>query len=137
MRTTVQHPMTIQVQKLYVQQVIRDYTSIMHAAIDVAVLVDEDYGNILFYNGELRYPMESDDGEYCGFDKDVYVTEVVDCTSLETQADTYDQYIGSELQITNKYVIKRMERFHQRLHDPDGNPEGIGNYRLWADYTEY
>ena len=81
--------------------------------------------------------MKADDGEYYGFQKDMDVNEAVDCTRTETQEDTYDQYIVAELQLPYKSVLKQMTRVRRIFCDADGNPEAIGNYRTWADRTEY
>ena len=51
--------------------------------------------------------------------------------------DNYNQYIGAELQITDKDVMKKMEKFWWRLRYADENPEGTGNYIAWVDHTEY
>ena len=63
--------------------------------------------------------------------------KAVDCTRAETEADTCDQYIGAELQLPNKDLMKTMARFPQIVHNVDGNTEINGNYRLWTDHTEY
>ena len=81
--------------------------------------------------------MKFNDGAYYGFDKDVDVYEANECTSTENQADTYDQYIGAESQLTNKDGVQSMERDRKILHCAYGNPEGNGNYRLWEEHTEY
>ena len=65
------------------------------------------------------------------------VDEAVDCTSAETEADTHDQHIGSELQLNDKDVTKHVTRVLQWLYNADGNPDGNGNYRAWVDHTNY
>ena len=81
--------------------------------------------------------MKYDDGAYYGFEKDVCVYESVDCNSAETEADTYDQYIGAQLWLPHKYGMKQMEGLLQILRNVYGNPGGTGIYRYWLDHTEY
>ena len=81
--------------------------------------------------------MKADDGEYYGFQKDMDVNEAVDCTSTETEEDMYDHYFGAELQLPDKAVLNQMTRVLRILCNIDGNPEAIGNYRAWADRTDY
>ena len=81
--------------------------------------------------------MKDTDGEYCSFEKYVYVYEDVECTSTETEEDKYDPYIGFELQLLNKSAIKRMARVWKIFLNADGNPEVTGNYKVWVDHTEY
>ena len=81
--------------------------------------------------------MKADDGAYYSFEKDVDVDEYFDFTSVKTEADVYARYIGAELKLPDKYSMKRMEIVRQRLHDAGVNPDGTGNYRSWADHTEY
>ena len=81
--------------------------------------------------------MKAKDCAYYGFEKDVDVDEVVEWTSTETEADTYDKYIDSELQIPDADGMKWMARFRQILRDVDVNPEVTGNYRAWEDHIEY
>ena len=71
--------------------------------------------------------MKGGNGAYYGFDKDVDADEAVDCTSVETEADEYHPYFGDELQLTDKYGMKRMTIFHQGLCNADGNYVGTGN----------
>ena len=66
--------------------------------------------------------MKADDGAYYSFEKDVNVDEAIDYTNSETEAGMHDQYIGAELQLPDKYVMKRMERFRKRLRNSDVNP---------------
>ena len=73
--------------------------------------------------------MKAENGAYYGFEKDVDVDESTDCTSIETEADTYNKYICSELQLPNKGVMKWMARIRQILRNIDGNTESNGNCR--------
>ena len=102
-RTTVQHSTEKEVQKQEVQQLIRYYSSGMHAAIGAEVVVDLENDSIFVYNADPRDPMKSDDGAYYGVEKDVDVDVDVDCTMKETEADMYYKYIGTELHLPDKY----------------------------------
>ena len=81
--------------------------------------------------------MKTNDGAYHGFEKDLDVEEAIECTSAGTEADTYDKYIGTELQLPNKDGMKWMERVCQILSDEDVNTEGTGNYGAQEDHTDY
>ena len=63
--------------------------------------------------------------------------KAVECTNASIKADTYDYYIGAELQLPKYYIIKWMARVYQILHDADVNSEVTGNYRVWTDHTKY
>ena len=81
--------------------------------------------------------MKADDVAYYGFEKDMNMDEAVDCTSAEIEVGTHDHYIGAELQIPDKILIKRMARLRQIFRDSYGNPEGTGKYRAWVYDTDY
>ena len=132
---TVQHPMATEVQNTLVQKLIRYYHAIIHASIVAAVVIYQNDDNVFIYNNEPRDTMKENDVTYYGFEKDLDVGGAVECTSAGREVDTYDQYIGTELQLPNKNGMKWMERVCQRLLDADGNTEGIGNYRAWTDQS--
>ena len=116
-----------EVQNTDVQPLIRDYHASMHAAIGAAVVVNLEDDKTYFYEDELRDHMKAEDGAYYRLVKCVDVGEAVYWTSAETEADTHDQYIGSELQLPDKDRIKRMARFHQKLLNTYGNTYGTDN----------
>ena len=109
-RTTLQHTTETEVHNTEVQKLIRDYYASMHAAIVTAVVIDTEKDNVFIYNDEPRDSMKDDYGAYYCFEKDVGVYEAVYCTSVEAEVDTYDQYIGADLQLPNKDGMKRMAR---------------------------
>ena len=89
-----------------VRKPIRDYCAIMHAEIGAAVLIDK-YNHIVFvYDNDPRDPTKAEHGIYYVFEKDV--GEVVDRT---IDVNTYDQHIGTDLQLPDKDGIKWMKIF--------------------------
>ena len=100
----------------------RDYHARMYATIGEAVVVYLDNYNVFVSKYDMRYLMRTDNGAYYSFEKDVNVDEAIDYTNSETEAGMHDQYIGAELQLPDKYVMKWMERFRKRLRNADVNP---------------
>ena len=84
MRTTLQNPMTTEVQKPEVQQLIRDCNATTHYAIGAVVVVYLDHGDVLIYYNDPREPMKESDGAHYGFEKDLDMDEVVEYNSVET-----------------------------------------------------
>ena len=109
----------------------------MYAAIGELVAIDLEDDNVFVYDDENGEPTKADYVAYYGFEKYMYVDGVVDCTNIEKEVDTYDHYIGAELQLPDKAVLNQMTRVLRILCNIDGNPEAIGNYRAWADRNEY
>ena len=73
MRTNGQHATATEVQNITVQQHIRYYHAIMHAAISVLVVVDSENDHVFIYNDYPRESMKANDSAYYGFKKDVGV----------------------------------------------------------------
>ena len=46
------------------------------------------------------------------------------------------KYIGTELQLPENDGMKQMEIVLHILCNAYGNPEGNGNYRVWADHSK-
>ena len=109
----------------------------MYAAIGELVAIDLEDDNVFVYDDENGEPTKADYVAYYGFEKYMYVDGVVDCTNTEKEVDTYDHYIGAELQLSYKIGMERMARVRKRLSNTDGNTEGTGNYRAWVYNNEY
>ena len=99
----------------------------MHTTIGAVLVVDLDDENVFVYVNDPRDPMKSYDGSYYGFEKDV--DEAFDCTSAETEADTFKQYIGAYLEADTRRAGS--EELDVILPPWSTGGERVGSRRMW------
>ena len=64
--------------------------------------------------------------KYQGLPKTPEINDVVDNSDCRKQADTYDQFLGTEVAIPDSTDRSTMARVMKRIKDNDGNGVGVG-----------
>ena len=131
-RTTVQHITKQEAAKPDVQQTIRDYHVSMNKAIGSDEFVSDLDGMTNFINDDVEVDEVEDDDildwleeKYQGLPKTPEIDDVVDNSDRRKQADTYDQFLGAEVAITDETGRSAMARVMKRIKDNDGNGVGV------------
>ncbi len=137
-RTSVQHFTKDDVSQPEIQQTIREYHISLDQNLKESGTVMEQ--EVIFYKPDEEHHPDhttphNDQGEnYFGLPNSVDIDEVIDNTSPETAADTYDQYIGAEVCIgpNDGRDGKMMGKVTKRLTNTDNNNPGTYNILRWA-----
>ena len=63
--------------------------------------------------------------------------DVVDQENYENDVDTYYQFVGTEVYLTDERGRKMVARSTKRVKDNGGNPKGIEHPAFFADHSLY
>ena len=138
-RTSVQHFTTNDVAQPEIQQAIRDY----HESLDRNLKENEaitEQETIFYKENEPPHPDTpyTDQGEnYFGLPNSVDIDDLIDNSSPEAAADTYDQYIGAEVCTgpSDGRGNKQMGKVTKRLTNANNN--NPGTYNPMLDHSLY
>ena len=136
-RTTVQHLTQDEVTDPDVQQSIRDY----HSQLDMAMGIgqynaDDDIDDFIHDDVEAQVGTGlNDDGEE-DLEEIPDIDEVVDNTDEEELNNSYDRYVGVEMNLPDRRGDLVMAKVIKKTRDADRNPD-TGAYNPLNDHSRY
>ena len=140
-RTTVQHVTKEEVAKPDIQQNIRDYHTTLADTIGNEEFFNDMDGMHSFINDDVDCETDQDildwTEEYHGLPQSPELDDIIDNTDVRKQADTYDQFIGAQVQLSDQTGRLAMGRVTKRVRDNEGNVMGTPSNNPLTNHSLY